>query len=106
MRLQLVLLGSDDYTPLLQVRPWFCTYAATEAQRGVVMVSGLAHGIDSAAPRRALGARVKRVAVLGCGVDVTYPPREQALKRSNRGAVILELPIGTSPSGELSHPQP
>src|SRR5215472_3762673 len=76
--------------------------AADLAQRGLVIVSGLARGIDSAAHRGALEVQGKTVGVLGCGVDVTYP-REN--KRSTdqiiaSGAVISEFPIGTSPQPE------
>jgi DNA processing protein len=76
--------------------------AADLAQRGVVIVSGLARGIDSAAHRGALEAQGNTVAVLGCGVDVTYPRENKRLTDEivTRGAVISEFPIGTSPQPE------
>jgi DNA processing protein len=72
------------------------------AAGGVTIVSGLARGIDAAAHRGALAGKGRTIAVLGCGIDRTYPPEHQALRRSieSNGAVISELPIGASP---LSH---
>jgi len=72
------------------------------AAGGVTIVSGLARGIDAAAHRGALAGKRRTIAVLGCGIDRTYPPEHQALRRSieSHGAVISELPIGASP---LSH---
>ena len=76
--------------------------AADLAQRGVVIVSGLARGIDSAAHRGALEVEGKTVAVLGCGVDVTYPRENKRLTDQiiASGAVISEFPIGTAPQPE------
>ena len=56
-------------------------------QRGFVVVSGLARGIDSAAHRGSLASGT--VGVVAGGADVVYPPE--------RGAVIAELPPGTQP---------
>jgi DNA processing protein len=69
------------------------------AASGLVIVSGLARGVDSAAHRGALAAGGVTVAVLGSGVDVIYPPEHAALGRAidERGAVISELVPGTSP---------
>lgn len=66
---------------------------------GVTIVSGLARGIDAAAHRGALAGKGRTIAVLGCGIDRTYPPEHDALRRSieSHGAVISELPIGSSP---------
>lgn len=72
--------------------------AADLAARGVVVVSGLARGVDSAAHRGAI-ARGRTVAVLGCGVDVMYPREHAALARDieTRGVVMSEFPPGTPP---------
>jgi DNA processing protein len=72
------------------------------AGAGVTVVSGLARGIDVAAHRGALAGKGRTIAVLGCGVDRTYPSEHEALRRSieSHGAVISELPIGAPP---LSH---
>jgi DNA processing protein len=68
------------------------------AAAGLVVVSGMAIGIDSCAHRGALDAAGLTVAVLGCGVDVPYPPRHTHLYEEivERGVVIAELPPGTS----------
>lgn len=73
--------------------------AADLAARGLVIVSGLARGVDSAAHRGALSADGITVAVLGSGVDVIYPPEHAALARAIdlRGAVVSELVPGTRP---------
>ena len=69
------------------------------AGRGVTIVSGLARGIDAAAHRGALAGKGRTIAVLGCGIDRTYPPEHDTLRRSveSHGAVISELPIGSLP---------
>ncbi len=66
---------------------------------GVTIVSGLARGIDAAAHRGALAGNGRTIAVLGCGIDRTYPPEHDTLRRSieSHGAVLSELPIGSSP---------
>jgi DNA processing protein len=73
------------------------------AAHGFVVVSGLARGIDGAAHRGALEAGGRTVAVLGCGIDVAYPPEHRGLADSiieRRGAVLSELPLGTAPLPE------
>lgn len=69
------------------------------AGAGVTIVSGLARGIDAAAHRGALAGKGRTIAVLGCGIDRTYPPEHDTLRHSieAHGAVISELPIGSSP---------
>lgn len=70
------------------------------AKRGMVVVSGLARGIDSAAHKGALkGGRT--VAVLGSGLDTIYPRENRSLieKIIEKGAVISEFPLGSPPAG-------
>lgn len=70
------------------------------AGSGVTVISGGARGIDSAAHRGAMAhPHGRTVAVLGCGIDVTYPPENEALFRqiATRGAVLSEYPLGTPP---------
>src|SRR5713101_7314964 len=66
---------------------------------GLVVVSGLARGVDSAAHRGALAGAGVTVAVLGSGVDVMYPPEHESLAKEidKAGAVVSELVPGTPP---------
>jgi len=72
------------------------------AQRQLVVVSGLARGVDSAAHRGALEAKGKTIAVLGSGMDVIYPRENKRLAEEivKSGAVISEFPLGTGPTPE------
>ena len=72
--------------------------AADLAARGVVVVSGLARGVDSAAHRGALRTG-RTVAVLGSGVDRIYPAEHEALAAdvATGGLVMSEYPPGTPP---------
>ena len=69
------------------------------AASGVVVVSGLANGIDSAAHDAALQAGGKTVGFMGCGLDVDYPKGSADLKRAicQNGAVVTEFPLGFEP---------
>ncbi|WP_328726291.1 DNA-processing protein DprA [Streptomyces sp. NBC_00259] len=70
------------------------------AERGWVVVSGAAHGVDGAAHRGALAAGGATVAVLACGVDVVYPRAHAELvgRIVEQGLVIAELPPGAHPT--------
>jgi DNA processing protein len=67
--------------------------------RSIVVVSGLARGIDTIAHSAALGSGGRTLAVLGSGIDVPYPAENARLMRqiSESGAVISEFPFGTKP---------
>jgi DNA processing protein len=69
------------------------------AAAGLVVVSGLARGVDSAAHRGALAARGTTIAVLGSGVDVVYPREHAPLagEIAACGAVVSELAPGVAP---------
>lgn len=70
------------------------------AERGWVVVSGAAFGVDGSAHRGALAAGGATVAVLACGVDVVYPRGHAELIRriAEQGLVIGELPPGDHPT--------
>jgi DNA processing protein len=76
------------------------------ASRGVMIVSGLARGVDSAAHRGALAGGGETIAVLGSGVDVMYPAEHAPLAHeiALRGAVVSELAPGTLPQ-QMFFPQ-
>jgi len=69
------------------------------AEHGVTVVSGLARGIDTAAHIGALAGHGRTIAVLGCGVDVYYPPENRKLydQIAEHGAVVSEFSLGTAP---------
>jgi len=71
------------------------------AARGLLIVSGMARGIDSCAHRGALAARMATVAVWGTGIDVVYPKENKKLAEeilTLGGAIVSELPMGTFPA--------
>jgi DNA processing protein len=68
------------------------------ATRGLVIFSGLARGVDTAAHRGAVSGKGKTVAVFGTGADVLYPKENSRLAEqilSLGGALISEFPLGT-----------
>ena len=76
------------------------TLGAGLAERGWVVVSGGAYGVDGAAHRGALGAGGATVAVLACGVDRPYPRGHTQLitRIAEQGLVVGELPPGAHPT--------
>ncbi|MGW4991942.1 DNA-processing protein DprA [Streptomyces mirabilis] len=76
------------------------TLGAGLAERGWVVVSGGAYGVDGAAHRGALGAGGATVAVLACGVDRPYPRGHTELitRIAEQGLVVGELPPGDHPT--------
>ena len=74
-------------------------FAGDFVAAGVTVVSGLARGIDTEAHLGALQNNGRTIAVLGCGVDIAYPPENRKLmdRVIEHGAVISEFDIGTPP---------
>ena len=95
--LAIAIVGSRRATPYgVEVAE---SLASELAARGVTIVSGLARGIDTAAHRGALGAGGRTLAVLGCGIDVVYPPENARLAAdvAARGALLSQFAAGTPP---------
>ncbi len=67
------------------------------ARAGLVIISGLALGVDAIAHRGALDAGGTTVGVLGCGHDINYPASNRYIKERmvEKGAVVSEYPLGT-----------
>jgi DNA processing protein len=72
------------------------------AARGIVIVSGLARGIDAIAHQGAVTANGRAIGVLGTGVDICYPKENKKLyeKVLERGAILSEFPLSTHPAPE------
>ena len=92
---QLAIVGSRNPTTAgrMTAESFACYFAAS----GVTVASGLAMGIDAAAHRGALQGVASTVAVLGCGIDVTYPRcnASLALAITQSGVIVSEYPPGT-----------
>jgi DNA processing protein len=91
---QLAIVGSRNPTPTgIETARQF---AASLAQTGLTITSGLALGIDAASHQGALECGQPTIAVLGCGLDEVYPARHRrlALQISGQGALVSEFPIG------------
>lgn len=74
--------------------------------RGITVISGMASGIDSAAHRGAMEAGGRTIAVLGCGVDVVYPPENADLMHEiiDQGCILSQFSMGAKPSkGHFPH---
>ena len=72
------------------------------AARGLVIVSGLARGIDAIGHQGAMAANGRAIGILGTGIDVCYPKENKKLyeKVLERGAIISEFPLRTHPAPE------
>jgi DNA processing protein len=97
---QLAIVGSRN--PTLQGRDTAHGLAEYLAGRGLVITSGLALGIDSAAHRGALMSQGVTLAVLGSGIDVIYPRSNRSLsvEIQQQGALVSGFPLGTPPRRE------
>jgi DNA processing protein len=72
------------------------------AARGLVVVSGLARGVDAVGHQGAMEVQGRAIGVLGTGIDVCYPKENKKLyeKVLERGAIISEFPLRTHPAPE------
>jgi len=71
------------------------------ALRGLIILSGMARGVDTAAHKGALAAKRPTIAIWGTGVDVIYPKENKSLAEqmiAGGGAILSELPLGTFPA--------
>ena len=91
----IAIVGSRSPTPygLEQAR----LFAGTFAAAGVVVISGLARGVDAAAHMAALDAGGETIAVLGSSVDKPWPAGEVAARVLKEGLLLSEHPLGTDP---------
>ncbi len=82
-------------------------FALELASSGVQIISGMAHGIDSIAQLAALQAGGTSYAVLGCGVDICYPPESRDLYDAlpQHGGILSEYLPGTAPRASLFPPR-
>ena len=78
-----------------------CAYNISKelAESGVIIVSGMADGIDSVAHRGALDAGMPTVAIIGCGVNIVYPKKNASLMKKimETGMVVSEYPLNSPP---------
>lgn len=77
-------------------------FARTLAEAGLIIISGMALGIDGAAHRGALSVKAPTVAVVGTGLDQVYPARHRKLASDivAGGAMVSEFPLGTEPRAD------
>jgi DNA processing protein len=94
---QIAIVGSRNASPA--GRETAFEMAAALAERGLIVTSGLAEGVDGAAHRGALAAGGSTIAVFGTGPDRIYPRQhaELACNIRQRGALVSEQPVGTPP---------
>ena len=94
---QVAVVGSRK--PTMDGRRDARYFAGELAQRGIVVTSGLARGIDTVAHKGALVQQGRTVAVLGSGLDFIYPESnmELAQKISENGALVSEFPLSWHP---------
>ena len=71
------------------------------SHRGLIIISGMARGVDTAAHKGALAAKQPTIAVWGTGIDVIYPKENKSLSEqivSGGGAIVSEFPLGVFPA--------
>ncbi|ABW29636.1 DNA-processing protein DprA [Acaryochloris marina] len=92
------IVGTRD--PSEYAKRWTRKIAYALAKRGITVVSGMAEGIDTQAHLGCIEGGGRTIAVLGTGVDMIYPPRNQGLyqKIEQQGLLLSEYPSGTQPN--------
>jgi DNA processing protein len=93
----LAVVGSRSATP--QGMNNAEAFAKSLSDAGLCIISGMAHGIDSAAHRGALRGQGCSIAVVGTGLDKVYPAanRDLAHVLAQQGTLVSEFPLGTPP---------
>jgi len=97
----LAIVGARDCSPYGRRAAEY--FANAMAKEGVGIISGMARGIDGIAQRSCLAAEGRSYGVLGCGVDICYPPQNKDLylRLPKQGALISSYVPGTSPKPML-----
>lgn len=98
---QIAIVGSrqPSYTGLEHAY----RFAYQLAALNITIISGLATGIDTESHKGALAVQGKTIAVLGTGIDISYPPNNKKLKQQIlelNGAIISEFPLGIEAKAE------
>jgi len=90
----IAIVGSRHATP--QGIATARAFALALSDAGLVVISGLALGIDAAAHEGGLDGRSSSVAVVGTGLDIVYPARNRELahRMADAGALVSEFPLG------------
>jgi DNA processing protein len=80
-------------------KKWAHKISSLLAAKGFIIVSGMAQGVDTHAHRACLEAGGRTIAVVGTGVDIVYPPRNDALAADihQHGLIVSEYAAGTPP---------
>jgi DNA protecting protein DprA len=93
----IAIVGTRRYTPY--GKSVTMTLVKELVQKHLVIVSGLAQGIDTIAHQTCLENKGETIAVLGCGIDTCYPKENKQLSQQimSAGAVVSEFPLGTQP---------
>lgn len=95
----MAVVGSRQHSAYGKTTTYQITFELAEA--GVTIVSGLALGIDAIAHQAALDAKGRTIAVLGCGVDIVYPPHNRGLRNQiieSGNTILSEFPPGSQPT--------
>ena len=102
--------SSERAIPLLMDRAWPRCFRVIWPHRGLIILSGMARGVDTAAHKGAIAAKRPTVAIWGTGIDVIYPKENKSLggaDRRWRRRDRLGVPAGNvSRAAKFSPPQP